>query len=42
MRNVYLITAFLLVLTVSILGLPRQDLHASPPMDVFPEWAFPG
>ena len=41
MRNVYLVTAFLVVLTVSILGL-RGSRFTSPPMDVFPEWAFPG
>jgi mono/diheme cytochrome c family protein len=41
MRNVYLVTAFLVVLTVSILGL-RGTKFTHPPMDVFPEWAFPG
>jgi len=41
MRNVYLITAFLVVLTVSVLGL-RGTKFTKPPMDVFPEWAFPG
>lgn len=41
MRNVYLITAFLVVLTVSILGL-RGTNFVKPPMDVFPEWIFPG
>jgi mono/diheme cytochrome c family protein len=41
MRNVYLVTAFLVVLTVSILGF-RGRIFTQPPMDVFPEWAFPG
>jgi mono/diheme cytochrome c family protein len=41
MRNVYLVTAFLVVLTVSILGF-RGTTFTSSPMDVFPEWAFPG
>jgi mono/diheme cytochrome c family protein len=41
MRNVYLITAFLAVLIVSIFGF-RGSLFTSPPIDVFPEWAFPG
>jgi mono/diheme cytochrome c family protein len=41
MRNVYLVTAFVVVLAVSILGF-RGHLFTSPPMDVFPEWAFPG
>lgn len=41
MRNVYLVTAFLVVLTVSILGF-RGRIFTRPPMDVFPEWAFPG
>lgn len=41
MRNVYLVTAFLVVLTVSILGF-RGSIFTAPPMDVFPEWAFPG
>jgi mono/diheme cytochrome c family protein len=41
MRTTYLITAFVAVLAVSILGLRgRRFVH--PPMDVFPEWAFPG
>jgi len=40
MRNVYLVTAFLVVLTVSVFGL-RGTLFTRPPMDVFPEWAFP-
>lgn len=41
MRNVYLVTAFLVVLAVSILGF-RGTRFTQPPMDVFPEWAFPG
>jgi mono/diheme cytochrome c family protein len=41
MRNVYLITVFLMVLTVSVLGL-RGSKFTHPPMDVFPEWLFPG
>jgi mono/diheme cytochrome c family protein len=41
MRNVYLVTLFICVLVVSILGL-RGTKFTSPPMDVFPEWAFPG
>src|SRR3954467_6930729 len=41
MRNVYLVTPFLAVLIVSIFGF-RGHLFAEPPIDVFPEWAFPG
>ena len=41
MRYVYLVTAFVVVLTVSLLGF-RNGTFTSPPMDVFPEWAFPG
>ena len=41
MRNLYILTAFLVVLTVSILGF-RGTSFTHPPMDVFPEWAFPG
>jgi len=41
MRNVYLVTAFVAVLTVSLLGF-RGRIFTKPPMDVFPEWAFPG
>ena len=40
MRTVYLITAFAVVLLVSIFGL-RGTVFTSPPMEVFPEWAFP-
>jgi mono/diheme cytochrome c family protein len=41
MRNVYLVTTFVVVLTVSLLGF-RGTNFTAPPMDVFPEWAFPG
>lgn len=41
MRHVYLATLFVCVLVVSILGF-RGELFTKPPMDVFPEWAFPG
>jgi mono/diheme cytochrome c family protein len=41
MRYVYLVTLFVVVLTVSLLGF-RDRRFTSPPMDVFPEWAFPG
>ncbi len=41
MRTAYLLVAFAAVLTVSILGL-RGRRFSQPPMDVFPEWAFPG
>ena len=41
MRNVYLVTAFVCVLIFSIFGL-RGTKFTSPPIDVFPEWAFPG
>ncbi len=41
MRTVYLITAFVVVLVVSVLGF-RGRTFTTPPMDVFPEWAFPG
>lgn len=41
MRHVYLVTFFVVVLGVSILGL-RGTNFTSAPMDVFPEWAFPG
>jgi mono/diheme cytochrome c family protein len=40
MRNVYLITALAVVLVVSIFGF-RGTKFSHPPMDVFPEWAFP-
>ena len=40
MRNVYLVTAFVVVLTVSVLGF-RGTKFTHPPMDVFAEWAFP-
>jgi mono/diheme cytochrome c family protein len=41
MRNLYLVTAFLVVLTVSVFGF-RGRISTKPPIDVFPEWAFPG
>lgn len=41
MRNVYLVTLFVVVLVVSIFGF-RGTIFTMPPMDVFPEWAFPG
>lgn len=41
MRHVYLVTFFVVVLAVSVLGL-RGTKFTSAPMDVFPEWAFPG
>ncbi|MEY2880427.1 MAG: hypothetical protein RLZZ15_2807 [Verrucomicrobiota bacterium] len=41
MRHVYLTTLFVCVALFSILGL-RGTKFTSPPMDVFPEWAFPG
>ena len=41
MRNVYLVTALVVVLTVSVLGF-RGTTFTHPPMDVFAEWAFPG
>jgi len=40
MRHVYLITLFVCVLVVSILGF-RDSIFTRPPIDVFPEWAFP-
>jgi mono/diheme cytochrome c family protein len=41
MRAVYLFTAFAIILVLSIFGL-RGRRFTHPPMDVFPEWAFPG
>ncbi|HEX2852236.1 MAG TPA: cytochrome c [Opitutaceae bacterium] len=41
MRNVYLATLFVCVLLVSVLGF-RGAIFTAPPLDVFPEWAFPG
>jgi mono/diheme cytochrome c family protein len=41
MRNVYLITAFVVVLTLSILGL-RGGYFTKSPIDVFPDTLFPG
>ena len=40
MRHVYLATLFVCVLLVSILGF-RGAKFTSPPLDLFPEWAFP-
>jgi cytochrome c553 len=40
-RNLYLGTLFVMVLTVSLLGF-RGRTFTRPPMDVFPEWLFPG
>jgi mono/diheme cytochrome c family protein len=40
MRNVFLATLFVCVLLVSILGF-RGTPFTLPPLDVFPEWAFP-
>ena len=40
MRHVYLITLFVSVLLVSILGF-RGTTFTAPPLDLFPEWAFP-
>jgi mono/diheme cytochrome c family protein len=40
MRHVYLVTLFVCVLLVSILGF-RGTLFTAPPIDIFPEWAFP-
>ena len=41
MRTLYLATFFVVVLAVSILGV-RGRTFTKPPMDVFPEWLFPG
>ncbi len=41
MRNVYLATLFVCVVLVSILGF-RGTTFTSPPLDPFPDWAFPG
>lgn len=40
MRHVYLVTLFVCVLLVSILGL-RGSKFTLPPLDQWPEWAFP-
>jgi hypothetical protein len=40
MRNVYLVTLFVCVLGVSILGFSGTTF--TPPLDLFPDWAFPG
>ena len=39
MRNVYLVTLFVCVLGVSILGF-RGTTFTAPPIDLFPDWAF--
>ena len=41
MRHLYLATAFVVVAVLSVFGL-RGTKFTHPPMDVFPEWAFPG
>jgi len=41
MRHVYLVTFFLCVLGVSILGF-RLQTFTLPPLDQWPDWAFPG
>jgi cytochrome c553 len=41
MRNLYILTFLGCVLLVSILGF-RGRTFTKPPMDVFPEWLFPG
>ncbi|MGD1031156.1 MAG: cytochrome c [Opitutaceae bacterium] len=41
MRTVYLVTAFLVVAAISILGF-RGALFTSPPFEVFPDELFPG
>jgi mono/diheme cytochrome c family protein len=41
MRYAYLITAFVGVLIVSVFGF-RGSTFTAPPIEVFPEWAFPG
>ncbi|MBI5689456.1 MAG: cytochrome c [Verrucomicrobia bacterium] len=41
MRNVYLVTLFVVALVVSILGF-RGATFTKPPIDLFPDWAFPG
>lgn len=40
MRHVYLVTLFVVVLLVSILGF-RGTAFTLPPLDQWPEWAFP-
>jgi cytochrome c553 len=41
MQNLYLVTLFVCVLVVSILGF-RGSTFTAPPIDLFPDWAFPG
>src|SRR5205814_9278259 len=40
MRQVYLVTFFVCLLLLSLLGL-RGTKFTAPPIDLFPEWAFP-
>lgn len=40
MRHVYLVTLFIVVLLVSVLGF-RGTTFTLPPLDQWPEWAFP-
>ncbi|HEY1793714.1 MAG TPA: cytochrome c [Opitutaceae bacterium] len=41
MRHAYLVTTFLCVVLLSLFGF-RGAHFTKPPIDVFPEWAFPG
>jgi cytochrome c553 len=41
MRHVYLITLFACIALVSVFGL-RGTKFTAPPIEVFPDWAFPG
>jgi mono/diheme cytochrome c family protein len=41
MRHVYLSTALIVILAVTVLGF-RGTRFSHPPADVFPEWLFPG
>jgi mono/diheme cytochrome c family protein len=41
MRNLYIATVSVIVLAVSLLGFRGREF-TRPPMDVFPEWMFPG
>lgn len=41
MRNLYLVTFFVVALAVSVLGF-RGTTFTQPPLDLFPDWAFPG
>ena len=42
MRNLYILTAFVVVLPRLRPRVPRDTTFTHPPMDVFPEWAVPG